>query len=88
MTLSKKHQPAAYGEIHKIAPDRNDTAFVSGYAWDTDPLTFQAYTDAKQRFEVPFESADYLVDLWSDPDEHADTFPMAELGYRTLTQQR
>ncbi len=74
-------KPTAYVAVHKIAPCRNDTALLEGYAWDTDPLTFRAFEDARRRFEVPFEQASYLVDLFSDPNELVDTFPMAELEY-------
>ena len=78
--------PTAYVQIEKIGADRNSTEFFDGYAWDTDALTYRAYEDARARFTVPFEHADYLVDLYVDPDEMVDTFPMAELGYRSLTR--
>jgi len=80
--------PTAYVQIERITRDRQDTGFVDGYAWDTDKLTGQAYRDAKERFSVPFECADYLVDLFSEPGELVDTFAMAELGYRTLTRHK
>jgi hypothetical protein len=35
---------------------------------------------------VPFDRADYLVDLFAEPGELVDTFPIAELGYRALTK--
>jgi hypothetical protein len=78
--------PTAYVQIEKITPDRQNTLFVDGYAWDTDTLTRRAYHEAKRRFSVPFDHADYLVDLFGEPGERVDTFPMAELGYRTLTK--
>lgn len=78
--------PTAYVTVEKLIDDRHDVAFVDGYAWDTDPQTFKAYHDAERRFTVPFEHADYLVNLYSEPGEMVDTFPMAELGYRTLTK--
>jgi hypothetical protein len=80
--------PTAYVQIERIPRDRQDTVFVDGYAWDTDKLTRQAYRDTKTRFSVPFEHADYLVDLFSEPGELVDTFPMAELGYRTVTHHK
>ncbi len=84
MHVEHKTEPTAYVEIHKIAPCRNDTSFVDGYAWDTDALTVYAYEDAKRRFEVPFEQAAYLVDFFSEAYELVDTFPMTEIGFRTL----
>jgi len=77
----------AYVQIEKMTPDRTMTEYVTGYMWSTDEVTFKAYEDAKCRFEVPFEIADYLVDLFSEQCNMIDTFPMAELGYRTLTKQ-
>jgi hypothetical protein len=79
-------KPTAYVQIEKIGADRNSTKFIDGYAWDTDALTHKAYLDARERFAVAFEQADYLVDLYSESGEMVDTFPMAELGYRSLTR--
>jgi hypothetical protein len=31
--------PTALVTVHRIKPCRNDTEFVTGYAWDTDALT-------------------------------------------------
>jgi hypothetical protein len=80
--------PTAYVQIERITRNRRETMFVGGYAWDTDELTRLAYRDARRRFSVPLEHADYLVDLFSEPGEMVDTFPMVELGYRTLTRHR
>ena len=80
------YTPTAYVQIEKIGADRNSTEFVDGYAWDTDALTYRAYREAKARFAVPFDHADYLVDLFAEVGENVDTFPMAELGYRSLTR--
>ncbi len=78
--------PTAYVEIHTIKLCRNDTELLEGYAWDTDTLTFQAFEDAKARYSVSFEQSNYLIDLFSNSDELVDTFPIAELGYRSLTK--
>ena len=85
MSNAKQTAPTAFVAIHRITPCRNDTELVTGYAWDTDALTYQAFHEARARFAVPFANADYLVDLYAAPEELEDTFPIAELGYRTLT---
>ena len=72
----------AFVRIEKIIGD--ETKFIDGYAWDTDKLTRFAYQRAKQKYEVPFEQAAYLVDLYEKENEMLDTFPLAELGYRSL----
>ncbi len=79
-------RPTAYIEINKLHSDRSEDTFYEGYAWDTDAETRLAFYQAKARFEVPFEHAAYLVDLYQDQHEMIETFPMAELGYRTLTK--
>lgn len=79
-------QPTAYIEIEKITSDRQEAVFFEGYAWDTDKETYHAFNDAKARLAVKFEQAEYLVDLYSDPNELIETFPLSELGYRSLTR--
>lgn len=67
----------AYVHIEKIGADRNRTKHVGGYAWDTDEQTRLAYFQAKERFAVEFEHADYLVDLFvedGDDIDNIDTF--------------
>ncbi len=85
MTQETQTAPTAYVSIERIKPCRNETAFMTGFAWDTDTLTRKAFREARDRFAVPFTIADYLVDLYADSGELEDTFPIAELGYRSLT---
>jgi hypothetical protein len=84
MTEANQTAPTVFVTVHRIKPCRNDTEFVSGYAWDTDAFAYRAFREARERFAVPFAVADYLVDLYAGPEELEDTFPIAELGYRTL----
>jgi hypothetical protein len=84
MTEAKQSAPTPFVAVHRIKSCRNDTAFVTGYAWDSDAMTYRAFREARERFAVPFAVADYLVDLYAVPEELEDTFPIAELGYRSL----
>ena len=79
-------KPTAFVQIEKIV-ERDGfktTEFFDGYAWDTDAQTIHAFRSAETKHEVPFEHAAYLVDLYEKEGELLDTFPMAELGYRSL----
>ncbi|GAB5551650.1 MAG: hypothetical protein Sapg2KO_12410 [Saprospiraceae bacterium] len=59
-------------------------SFSQAYAWDTDKFIAKAYAQAKSRFAVPFDYADYLGDLYAEGHEMVDTFHFTELGLRTL----
>ncbi len=82
----EKHQPTAFVQIERITKNRLDTVFVDGYAWDTDLETYNAFKNAR-RLAIPFEQADYLLDLYSQPNEQLETICITELGYRTLKSQ-
>ncbi|NCC53253.1 MAG: hypothetical protein EOM20_18855, partial [Spartobacteria bacterium] len=58
LTIAQQTAPTAFVTIHRIRPCRNDTELVTGYAWNTDALTRQAFREARERFEVPFAHAD------------------------------
>lgn len=81
-------EPTAFVQIEKIVErdgfKTTDDENAEGFAWDTDELTRYAYRRAKEKHAVEFSQADYLVDLYEDETELLDTFPMAELGYRSL----
>ncbi len=51
--MGRKSEPTAFIQIEKIVGD--ETEFLEGYAWDTDPLTRYAYRRAKQKHAVDFE---------------------------------
>lgn len=76
----------AFVKVLRIQPCRNDTVFVEGYAWDTDKETFDTFYDAQQRYEVPFEQAAYLIDLYKEENECVETFPISESNYLALIQ--
>ena len=80
-------EPTAYVEIEKIIEKRQEAVFHEGYAWETDEETYYAFYDAKKRFEVGFEIADYIIDLYAEVGEMVDTFPITEFGYRSLKGQ-
>jgi hypothetical protein len=71
-------KPTAYVQIEQIDAARNGTTFVAGYAWETNGETRRVFEEARDRFEVPFEYAAYLVDLYAAPGDLVGTFPTAE----------
>lgn len=74
-----------YIDIYKIRPCRNNFEIVDAFAWDTTAQTIYPFQDAKTRFTVPFEHADYIVFLYLDHYSKG-TFHMVELGFRSLTR--
>lgn len=73
-----------YVEIHKIIGQ--ETKFHEGYEWTTPEITHRAFNEAKQAFEVPFEEAAYLVDLYDNNGDNLETFPLSTQGYLQMVE--